>query len=384
MTTLAIDAMPLVFRRAGIGRFTYELLLSFAASPHVPTVYLANLGVSLSRGKLPRPLTPARIDRLIRISRYTFLPLFTVLSPIRKRLVADQARRIGAEVYFAPNYLGIYGKSFKTVITVHDMAFHIFPEFAQPNMRVALEARLGEQVDQAHGIVADSESTRQDMIRILGVAPERVRVVPLARSEAFRPICDQALLESVRRKYGLPERYLLFVGTLEPRKNLSRLFAAVESLAAEPGFQHKLVLVGARGWRSEQILEELKRLEGKGLAIHLGYLPDEDLAAIYNLADLFVFPSLYEGFGIPPLEAMSCGVPVVCTRVSSLPEVCGEAAAYVSPDSTEELRETIRDLLKNRTKLEELRQRGFIQAARFSWEKTAASLLEFFAELTGR
>jgi glycosyltransferase involved in cell wall biosynthesis len=378
---LVVDGTPLLFRRSGIGRYTYELLLEFARAEPAVTESVANLGFRLQT--LPRPLTVAAIDSLIRRQRYWGVAFHLGLLRLRPPVVAAQARRAGADVYFAPNFLGVYGRGFRTVVTIHDLVYHLYPEYTQPAMLRALRRRLPANAARADGIVTDSHATKKDIVSTLGVPAEKVTVIPLAAGSEFRPVADPAHLAAVRAKYNLPERFVLFVGNVEPRKNLLRLFAAVERLAADPAFRHRLVIVGARGWKSDEIMARLETLASRKLAVHLGYVPDADLPAIYTLADLFAFPSLYEGFGIPPLEAIACGVPVICSNASSLPEVCGDAAVYFDPRSEEEMADAMREVLGNEGLAVDLRERGLRQAARFSWRETAGRLLAYFASLGG-
>jgi glycosyltransferase involved in cell wall biosynthesis len=375
---VVVDGTPLLFRRAGIGRYAFELLWRFSRAAPPAAVRVANLGVSLARTRLRPGTDPVRLGETIAASRLGGLAFFFLPRRIRDALVAAQAERVRTDVYFAPNFLGVYGRSFKTVITVHDLGSHFYPEHTQPAMLRALRSQLADNIRRADGIVTDAECTRRDIVAVFGADPARVAVVPLAASASFRPVADPAVLQAVRRRYALPDRFVLFVGTLEPRKNLARLFDAFARLAAAPGFAHKLVLVGARGWKSEDITARLADLSARGLARHLGYVRDGDLAAIYSLADLFVFPSAYEGFGIPPLEAMSCGVPVVSSSASSLPEVCGDAAVYFDPGSEDELAAAMRRVISNPALAAELREKGFRQAERFSWDKTAELLWKYF------
>jgi len=376
---IVVDGFPLIFRRAGIGRYTYELLLQFSTAVPRPAVHVANFGLSLRRARLPGRLGPADLSAYLGRNRANAILFCALPRVVRDRVTAPQAAAAGCDVYFAPNFLGVYGRSFRTVITIHDMGYHLYPEYTQPAMLKALRANLPRHAGRADGIVTDSESTKRDIVKILGIDPAKIVVVPLAAGGSDGRAADPAAGQRVRARYGLPDRFILFVGTVEPRKNLLRLLAAFERLAADPGFRHRLVVVGARGWKAEPLMARLDDLAARGLARHLGYVPDDDLAALYPLADLFVFPSLYEGFGIPPLEAMAAGVPVVCSSASSLPEVCGDAAVYFDPGSEDELAEAVRRVLSDPALAADLRARGLRQAAAFSWERTADQLLRYFA-----
>jgi glycosyltransferase involved in cell wall biosynthesis len=369
--SLIVDGFPLLFRRAGIGRYTYEIVRHLAADARGTRVHLANVGWRTSRKQVPANDTESWLDRLANGNRYFGLSFSALPRLIREKIVAHQSARLRAPVYFAPNFLGVFGRAFRTVITVHDMAYHVYPECALPAMRRALSRYLPEHVERAHTVLADSEATKRDIIRILGTPAEKIAVVPLAVGPSFRPILDVTKREAVRHKYGLPESYILYVGTVEPRKNLPVLLNAFSRLARTPGFRHRLVVVGAAGWHANSVLKEIEHLQSQGLLTYLGYVHDEDLPTVYSLADLFVFPSLYEGFGIPPLEAMACGVPVICSDSSSLPEVVGDAAILVAPRKGDDLFDAIGRVLDDRDVSEDLRIRGLSRVKQFSWSATA-------------
>lgn len=379
---LMVDGTALTFRRAGIGRYTYEMILRFARADGV-RLRLSNFSLRPAGVRVPSPLTPDTFDAFIRRQR-PWAILFHLLTRLsREPVVAAQARAAGTDIYFAPNYLGVYGRSFRTVITVHDLVYHLYPQYTQPAMLKALTAAMPRQLDRADRIVVDAESTRRDLVRVFGVEPARIRVVPLAAGREFTRVTDPVRLRAVRARYGLPERFVLFVGTVEPRKNLLTLFKTLDQLHTR-GLKVPLVVVGATGWNAAAEMNRLSELAAERRACHLGYVPDADLPAVYSLADVFVFPSWYEGFGIPPLEAMGCGVPVVCSNSSSLPEVCGDAAEYFDPHSADELADRMAAVLADQARAAELSARGIARAARFSWDRTAAELMTIFNECVNR
>jgi glycosyltransferase involved in cell wall biosynthesis len=218
-------------------------------------------------------------------------------------------------------------------------------------------------------VIADSEHTRRDLIRLLEIPPGDIEVAHLGVERRFRPLEDQASLEAVRRNNGLPPEIILYVGTIEPRKGLDTLIAAYGTLASE--ISHKLVIAGKRGWYTEPLFKQVEAL-GLGKRVHFtDYVADEDLPWLYNLADLFAFPSRYEGFGLPPLEAMACGVPVVCSNAASLPEVAGQAAVLVQPDDVEGLATAMLRVLRDSALQAEMRARGLERARLFTWDEAA-------------
>lgn len=376
---VVMDAFPLLFRRTGIGRYCFESLLRFANRPAEAVVLLANYGFIVSRSRVPAGQGTAALTHYLRRRRLGAMAFCAIPRGLRSPLVASQTAAAGADVYFAPNYLGVYGRSFRTVITVHDLVYQLYPQFTQPAMLKTLTAAMHRQLDRADRIVVDAESTRRDLVRVLGVNQDKIRVVPLAAGSEFTRVTDPNRLHAVRARYRLPERFVLFVGTVEPRKNLLTLFAALDQLHSG-GLSVPLVIVGATGWNATAEVNRLNQLKAERGALHLGYVPDADLPALYSLAELFVFPSWYEGFGIPPLEAMGCGVPVVCSNTSSLPEVCGDAADYFDPHSADELAESVRAVLTDPSRATGLVNRGLAQAGRFSWDRTATKLLTVFGE----
>ena len=242
----------------------------------------------------------------------------------------------------------------------------------------------------ANKVLADSEATRQDLVSRYQVAADRISVVYPGRDETLAPVDNLALLAEVRERYGLAESYLLYVGTLHPRKNLARLVRAFGLVAGSPAatFQSpvsnlQLVLAGQKGWLYKDLLTEVRRLGLEDRVLLTGYVPKDDLAALLSGAQAFIYPSLYEGFGLPVLEAMACGTPVVCSNVSSLPEVAGDAALLVDPLDVEAIAQAILDLIADDSVGRELVARGYRQIECFSWRRCAQEALEVFEEVAG-
>ena len=249
------------------------------------------------------------------------------------------------------------------VVTVHDLGYRHFPDAHPLAQRLYLDWSTRFSASRAAHIIADSQATRRDLVQLCGIPENKITVVYPGRDESFTRVDPAA----VCAKYNLPERYLLHVGTLQPRKNLLRLIEA----ASHQSSVINLVLVGRRGWLSQPILEAARRHDVRVLE----YVPDEDLAGLYSGATAFVFPSLYEGFGFPVLEAMACGTPVICSNTSSLPEVAGEAALTVDPLDTAALSTAIARVLDDSALRESLIARGYEQIQKFSWEHAARETL---------
>ncbi len=270
----------------------------------------------------------------------------------------------------------LYSSGFKKIITIHDLVPLIFPNttslFDIVNLKVV--QMLKRNID---AVIVPSENTKRDVIKFFRIPNDKIKVIPYGRDERFRLIKDREELENVRLKYKLPDKFVLFVGTLEPRKNIKNLIKAYYKLKKK-GIRHKLVIVGKRGWKYKQIFDVWKSLDLGGDVMFVDYVENEYLPFIYNLADLFVYPSLYEGFGLPPLEAMACGCPVVVSNTSSLPEVVGDAGIKVDPYNIDEIADAMYKILINDDLKDELVKRGLKRAKLFSWEKAAKETLKMY------
>jgi len=269
----------------------------------------------------------------------------------------------------------------RTVVTVHDLSFVRHPECFGLFRRQYYRAAIGHGARVADTVIADSMSARADLIEIAGVPPERVCVVPLGVDPDLRPVRDEHALESVREKYALPDRYLLFVGTIEPRKNVVRIIESFASIADR--IPHDLVIAGRKGWKYDDVFRSAHRSHVESRVHFAGRIAEEDIAALYSQAEVFVWPSLYEGFGLPVVEAMACGVPVVTSNRSSLPEVVGNAALLVDPLCSEEIAQAIMRVIDDAPLRGELIAKGFVRASELTWRRTASSTLLVYEQLCG-
>ena len=281
-----------------------------------------------------------------------------------------------AELYHATEHLLLPLRQVPTVLTVHDLIYHLFPEHHKPLNYWFLNRAMPLFVQRARAVIAVSESTKQDLMRCYGVHPDKITVIYEAAAPHFRPAPPEAIA-AVRARYGLPEDFILAVGTIEPRKNLSRLLDALQRLRQE-GDDARLVVVGSKGWLYEGFFRRLEELQLGDAVLLPGYVPDADLPVVYSAATLCVCSSLYEGFGLSVLEAMACGTAVVCSRASSLPEVGGNAAHYFDPTDVEEMAEAIGAVWHDETLRAEMGRRGLAQAARFSWERAAEETMAVY------
>ncbi len=286
--------------------------------------------------------------------------------------------RLRADLYHSPYYLMPYRLGVPTVLTVYDLIPLLFPQYSTARARLLFRWALMLALQTARCVIAISEATRYDLLRHFAISSDRVLVVPLSADPAFCPQPPETIA-TVRACYGLPDQYVLYLGSNKPHKNLVNL---VEAWSRITHCALRFTLVVAGAWE-HRYPEPRRRAEALGLdnVIWLGPVPEADLPALYSAATLFVFPSLYEGFGLPVLEAMACGVPVICSNTSSLPEVAGDAALLVDPTDIQALATAMADLLEDKARWEGMREKGLRQAARFSWEQTAAITLDVYRSM---
>ncbi|HEY4715602.1 MAG TPA: glycosyltransferase family 1 protein [bacterium] len=295
-------------------------------------------------------------------------------------------KRIGAtlkehdfDLYFEPNFIPLDIKAKKTVVTVFDFSFKVHPEWHPKDRVLYFENNFWNNIDRADRIIVISNFVKESAINLFGFKSEKLKTIYLGYdTNVFRSYPKDELVVT-RKKYSLPENFILFAGSIEPRKNLNNLIQAYAALDDSVKKEFKLVLAGFKGWKNKEVQGSLRRF--KNNIILLGYLPEKELGKLYNLAALFVYPSFYEGFGLPPLEAMACGCPVVVSNTSSMPEVCSNAAYYVDPYDSENIAAGLKKVLMNEELKRSLRQSGLERAAMFSWRKSAEEHLLLFQEL---
>ena len=267
-----------------------------------------------------------------------------------------------------------------TVVTVYDLSFALFPEYFRGPNQVYLRAVARQSARRARRVIAISDHTRRDVHRLYGVPLDRIDVAYPGVDPRFQPLPREAV-EAFRRRHDLPGRFFLHLGTLEPRKNLSRLIEAFALFTNRDvgGHPHAhLILVGGKGWMVDDLFAKVKSLGLDDRVTFAGYAPGEDLPLWYNAATAFVYPSTYEGFGIPPVEAMACGTPVIASNAASLPEAVGDAGLTVGPEDVSGLAQAMRRVWDDASLRGELSQRGIEQARRFAWEATAKATVESY------
>ncbi len=403
---IGIDYTSAARQRAGIGRYTRELvsaLLRLDHSHHY-TIFAAS-------GGLPEGRWSGEINRLhaIRDRRLDIRSL-----PVSDDWLARfwHRLRLPIPVEFVTGHLDVlYSPDFTlpptrrgvhTLLTIHDLSFLRHPNAFVPSLRRYLERVVPRSIERADMVLADSAHTRSDLIELFGTSPDKVEVILPGVDSRFQPDPlpsgrrrstggSPPQAERLRERYGIGDQpYVLSLGTVQPRKNYVRLIRAFASLpsgrrrstggtAWAPGSTQspmQLLIGGGYGWLYDDVLAEADKHDSVRL---LGFVEDEDLPALYRRAALFAFPSLYEGFGLPVLEAMACGVPVVCSNTSSLPEVAGDAALLVDPRDIDALSATLRRAMEDDDLRRTMVERGLAQAARFTWDRSARQLLDIMA-----
>lgn len=375
---IGIDYTAAVRQGGGIGRYTRNLIRALAEkeSRYQYTLFVAG---GWSEEDRMRPWPANFRLRSVPLSDRWMHVLWQ-----RLRLPVPIQAIIGPlDLFHSPDFVLPPTGRTPAILTVHDLSFMRVPQYFVPGFRQYLQSAVSRAAQRARHILADSASTRRDLIELMSIESNRVSVLYPGVEARFRPVRDNAELAKIRSQYKLPERFILGLSTLQPRKNFDGLIKAFRILLAERedtlriGDLH-LVIVGGKGWMYE---ETMALVQGYGLEqrIHFpGFANDSDLPAIYSLAEVFAFPSWYEGFGIPVLEAMACGVPVVAADNSSLPEAVGDAGLLVDAADIHALAEALAQLLTDQLLRARLIQNGYQQAQRFSWEEAAQQLLSTY------
>lgn len=366
---IGIDTTALPPNPVGAGNYIIQLIRSLVAleTEHHFVIFVQQSGRSLI-GELP----PQR-------AQWVVVP---DLSPAM-RLIWEQVRlpilvkRAEVDLLHSLHYTRPAILPCKSVVTFHDMTFFLFPELHTRVKRLFFPQAIRYSARHSDALVAVSESTRNDAIRILRIPPERIFTTPLGISEDFHPIEDAALLEQGRQNYHLPEDFILYVGLIEPRKNVPLLLKAYARVSSQ-GNPPTLVLVGRLGWKYEQVFQLIDQLKLKDSVQFPGYISSQNLPIVYNLAQLFVYPSTYEGFGFPPLEAMACGTPVITTAISAMLDNVGNAGLLIPPQDEIALSQAIQTLLSNGSLRDHLSKAGRMRAAEFTWKRTALETLKVY------
>jgi len=358
-----------VDRKVGISEYVFQLMRQFSALPSKGVrwqVYLKN--------NPPKDFP----DKTERWQYIVFGPkkLWTQLAlPLRLAFSGSKP-----DVFFSPGHYSPRFSRIPRVISIMDLAFHHFPEYFTTKDLAQLKSWTKYSILKADAIITISQATKDDILKLYGVKSEKVHVVYPGIKETLSLEPHIYPMKELENKFGITKKYLLFVGTLQPRKNIRRLIEAF-SKVYKSNSDLQLVIVGRKGWKYEEILSAPEEYGVKDSVAFLDFVKDEDLQMLYKGAQCFVWPSLYEGFGLPVLEAMRYGCPVITSNISSLPEAGGDAAVYVNPENVDDIAEKIKRVLGDKELRESMIKKGYQQVKKFSWEKAAKETLEIIKEV---
>jgi glycosyltransferase involved in cell wall biosynthesis len=373
---IGVNALQLTARNSGVGQYIYQMVSSLLSSGTDQFQIYSSNGMApaewSSRRNVDIKEIPFRKEQLILRNLYELFFFGAALGRDKLSLFWSPDTKLPI---FLPSDIPY-------VVTVHDLAILREPETYKLSRVVYWRKLFKHAIQRSALVVADSNATRDDLMELMDVPPEKIRVIYCGVSPRFRLIDDQDYLARVARKYSLPKQFLLFVGLFSPRKNIAGILQAYAILKKKHQVSHHLVMVGERGWRYRADLELVQRLGLESDVVFPGFVEDEDLPAVYNLADVFIFPSLYEGFGLPVLEAMACGTPVVTSDLSALPEVVGDAGVLIDPRDPEEIASGVYRLLSNSKLASGLARAGLERSSHFTWTNAARELMAVFQELT--
>ena len=360
------------YRSAGIARYIYHLLLELPRA--VPEIALDVFATE--------PLAPERLkDVTVRATR---LPVHKPLARIFwEQTFFPLSLRNSYALLHSLAYVSPFLNRTRSIVTLYDLSFYLYPQYFRPMQRLYLQIGTRASVRRAAQIITISESSKRDTVRLLQKNPEQIQVVPPGVEPEFFRAAHADEIEQFRRTKHLPEQFVLFLGTREPRKNLDTLIRAFVQAKRCANFPHYLVIAGGRGWLDQEIERTINELQVSDQILFPGFVPHDELPLWFRAADLFVYPSQYEGFGMPALEALACGTPVITSNVSSLPEAVGDAARLVNPRATEELADAIFEMLTDDALRHEYARRGPEHARAFTWTRAAQQTADTYRRALG-
>ncbi len=366
---VGIDARLVYYTRAGIGEYTLRLTQALAeAFPQERFVLLQDY-------RQPQKLIGAGNVRVA----YSRVPSHHRVEQLMLPWVVGG---LNVNLYHSPDFIPPLRYAGKSVITIHDLAFLIYPHFLTKDA-ARYYGQIDRAVRRADHIIAVSHSTKNDLVRMLGVPEERITVIYEAADPRMRPIPREEALQRVEALYGIPDEFILFVSTIEPRKNVGGLLRAYRRLRDDDRLTPALVLAGSPGWLNADVHALVTELNLKEYTHFLGRVETDDLPYLYNAARCLVHPAFYEGFGLTPLEAMACGTPVIVSNVSSLPEVVGDAALLVDPKQDEEITVALWRVLTDKDLAASLQMKARQRAASFSWRRAAEQTMDVYRKVAG-
>lgn len=365
---VGFDVGPITTTRTGVGNYCFYLLKHLVAMEE----NCQYLGLSTGMGTIDLGSLEGRVThRHIPLPTRFMYALWTLChGPKVDRLLG------GVDVYHATNYFLPPTAEARRVVTIHDLAFLAVPQYCSPKIVGPFSKTMEKFAKEADGILTYSEATKSDVVNFLGVDEAKITVAPMAVDEGFAPMEKEEAAARVKQKYGISSPFLLFVSTLEPRKNVVGLIRAFAKVAAR--IPHNLVLIGSVGWNADDIFETIRETNLEDRVIRPGFVPHMELPAFYCAADAFLFPTHYEGFGLPLLEALTCGCPVVTSSNSSIPEVTGGASIYVDPVDDDSIASGIEKVLGDVTLRRANIEKGIKHGKTFSWQDCAKITLDAY------
>jgi len=374
---IGLDGIPLTKLKTGVGHYTFELARALAlVAPADDFQLVSPLPYTTPPGTVSEQGLPPNLQAVHAEVRGASKHWWTIGLP-------SYLRRNPLDLFHGTNYdVPLFGGS-RTVLTIHDLSSYIHPETLQSRSVRRARYRLPIMARRATIIVTPTSTVRLEVCERLRVNPEKVVAIHHAPRPCFRSLPPNQAIETTRR-LGIDDDFLLFVGTIEPRKNLLTLIRAFENVLKKTNLRPQLVIAGQKGWLTDELFDYVKNVDFGNRLRWTGYVSDEDLCALYSSCRAFIYPSIYEGFGLPPLEAMACGAPVISSRIPSITEVLGTAARLVSPTDVHALSESIIELWENSDERQRLSEAGQTRAAEFSWERTARLTRAVYDAALGR
>lgn len=374
---IGIDSIPLAAAKTGVGHYTLELARGLArVAPDDEFELVSPFPIAQADGS-------AHDENTLHNLRYAYAPKrglkrrwWTVGLPLH-------VRRAAYSLFHGTNYCVPLWNRCPTVLTIHDLTVYLYPETFQQQVLQRSRRRLPTMARAATMIITPSEQVRREVCERLQVKPEKIVAIPEAARETFRPMEERQASDALQR-LGVEDEFVLFVGTIEPRKNLITLARAFERVLKATALRPQLVIAGGHGWQSDEFYSYVKQSDFGERIRFTGYVTDEDLRALYSSCRVCVYPSLYEGFGLPPLEAMACGAPVVTSRVASIVETVGTAARLFEPTDVDALAQALIDLLQSEAERKHFSAAGKMRAAQFTWEQTALTTLDVYRSVLSK
>lgn len=377
---IAIDCSKAVNEKAGVARYTWEI------ADNLPKLYPQDrffYFFNFMRGQNEKiPL----IKKLTANAKNIRTKIYKIPGRFKERLLASSYSILNYwlkdfDIYHATEFLSFdHGLKIPQVLTVYDLTMIRFPSH-----RVKDSTRHGEMLKKAclkaEAILSISQATKDDLIKYFNIDPKKIFVTYLGYNPVFKKIDNIQEIKKILKKYYINYPYILFVGTIEPRKNIANLLKAFDKFKNQDKNNFHLVLIGKKGWNTSEIDETFAKTKYKDKIHFMDFIDDQELVYLYNAASLLCYPSLFEGFGLPVLEAMACGTPVITSNISSLPEVGGDAARYIDPDNIEDISNKITQILTDQIVLKAMSKKSLKQAKKFSWEKCARETYQVYEKV---